>query len=70
MSSNQPFDFEAGTAPSLARVLNEEPVPIRQRRPDLPEDLAVAIHRALAKDSAKRYPDVVAFRAALKPFAR
>jgi serine/threonine-protein kinase len=64
------FDFEAGVAPSLTIVLQEEPVPIRQRRPDIPEELARAIHRALDKEAEKRFPDVAAFRAVLKPFAQ
>jgi pSer/pThr/pTyr-binding forkhead associated (FHA) protein len=64
------FDFVPGAAPSLSIVLQEEPVPIRQRRPDIPEELASIIHRALAKEPASRYPDVRAFRAALTPFVK
>jgi serine/threonine-protein kinase len=63
------FDFEAGQAHGLSRVLQEEPVPARRRRADLPDELAAAVHRALAKDAAARFPNVHAFRAALTPFA-
>jgi serine/threonine-protein kinase len=64
------FDFQAGVAPSLTIVLQEEPVPVRQRRPDIPEELARAIHRALDKEAANRFADVREFRAVLKPFGQ
>jgi hypothetical protein len=64
------FDFVPGATPSLSIVLQEDPVPIRQRRPDLPEELARVIHRALAKEAASRYPDVRALRAELTAFVK
>jgi serine/threonine-protein kinase len=54
----------------LLTILNKEPVPLCSRRPDLPVALEAAIHKALAKDPAARYPDVTAFRHALVPFGR
>jgi serine/threonine-protein kinase len=54
----------------LAMVLNEEPVPIRKRRADLPEKLAAVIHKALARDPGDRFPDVKALHDALFPFSR
>lgn len=54
----------------LMTILNKEPVPLCARRPDLPHGLGKAIHRALAKKPAERYPDVVAFRQTLVAFAR
>lgn len=36
--------------------------------PGLPEDLAVVVDRALAKDPALRYPSCAAFAQALSPF--
>ncbi len=64
------FDFGAAKAQPLTLVLQEEPVPLRQRRPQVPEGLAALVHRALAKDPAGRFPDVRSFRSALKPFAQ
>jgi pSer/pThr/pTyr-binding forkhead associated (FHA) protein len=64
------FDFKAASVQPFAVVLQEEPVPIRDRRGDVPEEIAVLVHRALAKDPAARFPDVRSFRAALKPFAQ
>jgi serine/threonine-protein kinase len=64
--------FKDGTirAQTLTQVLQEDPVSIRQRRPEVTEELAQVIHRALEKDPQARFPDVRAFRAALTPFAR
>jgi serine/threonine-protein kinase len=54
----------------LLTILNNEPVPLNTRRPDLPVGLGDVIHKALAKKPQDRYPDVVAFRTALVPFGR
>ena len=54
---------------SILQVLEDDPIPIRARRPDLPEGLAVVIHKALEREPGGRYPDVQAFCRALAPFA-
>ena len=51
-------------------IMYEEPVPILSRRPELPEELAAVVHRALAKDPERRYADVKAMRKALERFGR
>jgi serine/threonine-protein kinase len=51
-------------------ILQDEPVPIRRRRADLPVGLAEVIHRALAREPEARFADVTAMRQALLPFAR
>jgi len=53
----------------MLRVLENDPIPLRDRRPEVPAALAAVIHRALARQPADRYPDVHAFAKALKPFA-
>jgi serine/threonine-protein kinase len=53
----------------IALILTGEPVPIRQRRRDIPGPLADVIHRALAREPGDRFPDVEAMRAALAAFA-
>jgi hypothetical protein len=45
-------------------------VPIRDRRPDLQEELAAVIHRGLARDPLARYANVREMRRALLPFAK
>ena len=62
-------DFPRDVARRLVMVLEGDTIPLYSRRSDVPEGLAAAIHRALARDPDKRYPDVAAFRAALLPFA-
>jgi serine/threonine-protein kinase len=62
------FDFKGSAEHGVALVLQKEPLPLREHRPEVPEELAAAVHRALAKDPEARFPDVRAFRAALTPF--
>jgi serine/threonine-protein kinase len=70
LTNRHVYDFTGEPAERFLKVLNEDPVPIRQRRPDLPENLAGVIHRCLAREPAQRFPDAAAFRAALLPFRR
>jgi serine/threonine-protein kinase len=51
-------------------ILENDPVPIRSRRPEIPETLASVVHRALAKDPADRHPDARAMRVALSACLR
>ena len=64
------YDFPKKLHAKIMMILLEDPVPIRDRRPDLPEGLAAAIHRALARDPQGRYPNVREMRRALLPFAK
>jgi serine/threonine-protein kinase len=64
------FDLPAQLPMALMMILDEDAVPIRRRKPDVPEGLAAVVHRALARDAADRFPNVDAFRAALAPFGR
>jgi serine/threonine-protein kinase len=62
------FDFPRKSERRFLMILEEEPVPIRSRCPDIPEELAAVIHRALAKEPAQRFADVKAMSQALLPF--
>jgi serine/threonine-protein kinase len=64
------FDFSGAGKIPVTVILTEDPVPIEQRRADLPPGLAEVIHRATAAEQGERYPDVTAFRQALLPFGR
>jgi serine/threonine-protein kinase len=59
------YDLPARYQQLLMKILTEEPVPIRTRRPDLPKELASIIHRALAREPGERFPDARAMRRAL-----
>ena len=63
-------DFPDDPGKRLLMILDKAPVPIRERRGDVPEDLAAAIHRALARDPQARFKDVREFYAAIEPFGR
>jgi serine/threonine-protein kinase len=65
-----PFDLPKNPQQRLLMILQDDPVPVRDRRPDLPAGLAEAVDRALSREPADRFPDVKALRQALLPFAR
>ena len=58
------------SAPSVAGILMKqitEPAPdLRRQRPDIPEDLALAVARCLEKDPENRWPTADALRRALE----
>ena len=58
------------TAPTVAGILmkqiTELPPPVGQKRPDCPEDLALAVTRCLEKDPENRWPSADALRRALE----
>jgi serine/threonine-protein kinase len=62
------YDFPAELKKQLRVILEEDPVPIRSRRKDVPKGLADVIHRALAREPGDRWPDVTALGQALQPF--
>jgi serine/threonine-protein kinase len=49
----------------LAMILQEDPVPVCDRRADIPRGLAAVIHKALERIPGKRFGDVEAMRQAL-----
>jgi eukaryotic-like serine/threonine-protein kinase len=53
----------------LIKLVTTEPPPVRSLRPDLSEELAAVIHKALARDPADRYQSALAMAEALAPFA-
>ena len=68
LTGRKVYDFPEGINRQLLTILQSDPVPIRDRRGDVPPALAEVIHRALARDPADRFPDAAAMRAALLPF--
>jgi serine/threonine-protein kinase len=64
------YDFSGRVELQLGLILQQDPVPIRERQPDLPAELAGVIHRALARGPEDRFADARQFRLALSPFAR
>ncbi len=62
------YDFPPSPNLQMNMVLTEKPIPIQERRADIPDDLAVHIQRAPARKPQDRFKNVVAMRKALLPF--
>jgi serine/threonine-protein kinase len=59
--------FNAGSTPAmLVKHISERPVPVEQRRADIPPDLARSVMMLLEKDPAHRFPTASALVAALE----
>jgi serine/threonine-protein kinase len=67
LSNRGPFPGTT-VAELCARILREPPAPIRQARPDVPEELERVVARCLEKDRNRRYPSVADLAEALVPF--
>jgi serine/threonine-protein kinase len=68
LAGKQPYYAE--TLPQLcAEILTGVPAPLRETRPDVPEDLARIIEKAYARDQQARFQTVSEFVVALAPFA-
>lgn len=64
------YDFPNSINRRFQMILQDDPVPIQDRRPDIPDRLAEIIHRALRRDPDERFHDVGEFRAALLAFLK
>jgi pSer/pThr/pTyr-binding forkhead associated (FHA) protein len=62
-------DLPKDVGAQIAHLITASPVPILERKPDIPVELAEVIHKALSREPKDRYPDVLAFREELKRFA-
>ncbi|MBI4613952.1 MAG: protein kinase [Planctomycetes bacterium] len=62
------YDFRPDADP-LAVILEDPPVPLLRRRPDLPRGLDEVVMKAVAKDLRERYPDARFLLQALAPYA-
>ena len=62
--------FAADTMPQLcAMILQQQPQPVRDFRPDIPDGLQQVVLHCLEKDPAHRFPTVAELAQALLPFA-
>lgn len=62
--------FMADNVPALcAAILQSEPAPLRNHRPDAPPGFVQVIERCLCKDPKDRFPGVAELALALLPFA-
>jgi serine/threonine-protein kinase len=63
------YDLPPRVEQQFLMILQEDPVPIRSRRPEVPEKLAEIVHRTLAREPEGRFPDLADLRKALFLFA-
>jgi serine/threonine-protein kinase len=69
LSAKYTFDFTEDQVQGFGLILEGEPVPLHDRRPEVPEGLAAVVHKCLAKDPADRLPSALAFAEELLAFA-
>jgi hypothetical protein len=69
LTQQAPVKFEKGKNTTNA-LLNEQPTPIWQLAPDVPQALGEIIHKALAKNPADRFESADAMWKKLAPFAK
>ena len=62
-------DFAKSFNKRILQVLEGNPVPLEQRRPDLPAALVRLVHRGLSRDPEDRFPSADQMRRSLLPFA-
>lgn len=62
------YDFPAALESKVLMLLQDDPIPIRARRKDVPRALAVAVHRALKREPAERFASAREMQQALAPF--
>ncbi|HEX8791564.1 MAG TPA: protein kinase [Polyangiaceae bacterium] len=67
LGARLPFVGETLTELLLA-IVQDQPVPLRQLRPDVPEQLEAIVARCLRKDRNERFADVGELAVALRPF--
>jgi hypothetical protein len=68
LTNQHVFDFDKKLELQIMKILLEPPIPIRDRRADIPEGLAAIIHKSLAKEPGDRFKDVREMRQALAAF--
>lgn len=62
------YDFPDSVAKAVLMMLQAEPIPLRQRCPDLPEALLDVVDQCLARDASERLQTASEMSAALSPF--
>ncbi len=68
LTGKHPF-FDENSMAVLARIYAEDPTPIRDLRPDVPNGLVAVVARCLKKDVDARFANVAELASALEPFA-
>jgi serine/threonine-protein kinase len=68
ISSQFIYDQLSDAGDLIRMLLEDPPVPIQKRRPEVPPSLAAVLQKCLARDPKDRYQTAAAMRQALRPF--
>jgi serine/threonine-protein kinase len=68
ISGNFLYDAISDGGDLIRTLLEDSPVPIQERRSEVPPALGTVLQKCLARDPADRYPTAAAMRKALRPF--
>lgn len=70
LTGHTPFFSESGEFTEiLFKLFTADPPPVKATRPDLPDELAEAVHKALAREVDDRFTNALDMAEALAPFA-
>ena len=70
LTGHTPFFSESGEFTEiLFKLFTAEPPPVQSTRPDIPDELAKAVHKALAREVGDRFTSALDMAEALSPFA-
>ena len=69
LTGHDPFVFTKGKC-KFRSILEDEPIPLQQSFPQVPESLAKIVHRALTKNPSDRFTSAAEMRHVLLPFGR
>ncbi len=69
LTGRKVYDFPTSIEKQLLMILQDPPIPIQDRREEIPDVLAEVIHRALERQPDARFPDALSMWAELAPFA-
>jgi serine/threonine-protein kinase len=70
LAGRTPHVSESGEATELIlKLFTQEPAQLSSLRPDLPEELCAAVHKALSRERDERFADARAMAEAIAPFA-
>jgi serine/threonine-protein kinase len=70
LTGHTPFFSESGEFTEiLFKLFTAEPPPVQSTRPDIPDGLAQAVHKALAREVGERFASAIEMAEAIAPFA-
>lgn len=70
LTGHTPFFSESGEFTEiLFKLFTADPPPVQSTRPDLSDELAAVVHKALARETPDRYSSALEMAEALEPFA-